>query len=392
MTSENNNRSISIVSSSSSSLPQSSSLSSSSSSVSTITNSTTINTSSPSTATTSSSNVLSYDRPFSTYSWKVASFQQYIKNTRNGSLWRLQIHPNGFKPGHQNNISLFLQAIQTPYERQNNIPTRHQRYKLELEKIDYEGDVATDPKIIAEYQIINKDFEFGKESWGYPKFCSFDKLFPDGNRTKEIDLIFIVHFFHNEEYNKILEESVKKNFLIRNEYYFNNEIFSDIEFVLDSGNIIKAHRVIVAAGSKYFKNMLEGGWKEQNMKSIPIKNIKDETFKAILYNLYTDKIIEGLDFKVMKDIYIQADMIGLDRLQNLAQMKLVEMISEDNWDDILIFSWECGNNYLKSMVLNFIANNWENIKKNENTQKIFKTGNIEYIEELMSAVIKRKEL
>ncbi|CAJ0910701.1 14134_t:CDS:2, partial [Entrophospora sp. SA101] len=82
------------------------------------------------------------------------------------SLWRLQIHPNGFKPGHQNNISLFLQAIQTPYERQNNIPTRHQRYKLELEKIDYEGDVATDPKIIAEYQIINKDFEFGKESWG----------------------------------------------------------------------------------------------------------------------------------------------------------------------------------------------------------------------------------
>src|SRR5438034_6574355 len=100
--------------------------------------------------------------PMGTFSWKVSSFQQYIQNSGAGgvfysprftipqlqstytnanyenspyiSQWRLKVFPNGNDV--YDHISVYLEALQTPYEKKHNIRVRPAKFKLFLEMVD----------------------------------------------------------------------------------------------------------------------------------------------------------------------------------------------------------------------------------------------------------------
>ncbi|CAJ0922642.1 10819_t:CDS:2 [Entrophospora sp. SA101] len=218
--------------------------------------------------------LLTESKPYHCFSWKVSAFQQYLNNCKFGDkfyssrFW----HPNpisfkGNKLRDANEyISLYLEAIQTPYENQNLIDTRYARFKLSIEMMEISDDftktklikLKTDTEILEHKFIFNSDDDFG-----YSKFYSI------------------------------------KNF--------------------------------------------KREWKESNSETIKIHSFKYETFRAILFYIYSGKLVDTQDLELLKDVYVKAEMMGLDGLLKLLVNKFSEIIDEDNWDDILILGQRTKN-------------------------------------------------
>ncbi|CAJ0748028.1 24704_t:CDS:2 [Entrophospora sp. SA101] len=255
--------------------------------------------------------LLTESKPYHCFSWKVSAFQQYLNNCK--------FEGNKLRDANEY-ISLYLEAIQTPYENQNLIDTRYARFKLSIEMMEISDDftktklikLKTDTEILEHKFIFNSDDDFG-----YSKFYS-----------------------------------------IKN---FKNDSFTDIRFLLDCGSIIKAHRVILAGGSAYFNKMLKGEWKESNSETIKIHSFKYETFRAILFYIYSGKLVDTQDLELLKDVYVKAEMMGLDGLLKLLVNKFSEIIDEDNWDDILILGQRTSNKPLKNIVMTFLVLNFQKV-------------------------------
>ncbi|CAG8722959.1 18292_t:CDS:2 [Rhizophagus irregularis] len=319
--------------------------------------------------------------PLGTFSWRVSSFQQYIKNTGSGNIfysprftipqlhstntnktdyenspyisqWRLKIFPNGNDI--YDHISAYLEALQTPYEKKNNIKVRHAKFKLFLEMVDLNDFPNRNILIESDTNntILEHRFEFDNDDsdLGYRRLCQINQLFPDGNKSRDIDLIFHVHFITYEE--PLIHDSLLN--LNQNEHFFENGAFADVGFILDCGRFIKAHRVVLASGSVYFDKMLRGGWIEGTNKIIKLK------------------------------IYINSEMIGLIKLQKLVKLRLVKLINLDNWEQILLFGWEHDDLMLKTCGLDFVSSNYLKIRHTDAMKKIIDTRNIEWIEEIMA--------
>src|SRR5438045_345116 len=85
--------------------------------------------------------------------------------------------------------------------------------------------------------------------------------------------------------------------------YFDNELFSDIEFTFDCGSNLKASKIILVSRSEYFKTMFNGKWKESKESKIHIKDTKYKIFRYLLKYLYTNELDEGLSLE-LKDLCI----------------------------------------------------------------------------------------
>src|SRR3954451_15500149 len=210
--------------------------------------------------------------PMGTFSWKVSSFQQYIKNSCAGGIfysprftipqlqftanyenspyisqWRLKIFPTGNEV--DDHISAYLEALQTPYEKKHNIRSRPAKFKLFLEMVDLDERPNRNTLVESDTNntILEHRFEFDNDEsdLGYRRLCQTNQLFPDGNKSRDIDLIFHVHFITYEE--PLIEDSLSN--VNQNEHFFENGAFADVGFMLDCGNLIKAHRVVLASGS-----------------------------------------------------------------------------------------------------------------------------------------------
>ncbi|RGB38932.1 BTB/POZ protein [Rhizophagus diaphanus] len=124
------------------------------------------------------------------------------------------------------------------------------------------------------------------------------------------------------------------------EEYFEDERFADIEFVLDCGSRIKAHRIILSANSIYFKNMLQGQWKEGSMETIQIKETNYMAFRAVVYYIYSGKLYDTNGFDILKQTFKLADMMMLENLSKLIIDELSDLINEENWYEFILLGWE----------------------------------------------------
>ena len=62
--------------------------------------------------------------------------------------------------------------------------------------------------------------------------------------------------------------------------------YSDVALVVD-GQRFRAHRVILAARSDYFRALLYGGMKESQLSEIELKDTSLAAFKHLLRYIYT---------------------------------------------------------------------------------------------------------
>ncbi|CAG8521615.1 8300_t:CDS:2 [Cetraspora pellucida] len=313
--------------------------------------------------------------------------------------WRLLLYPHGHRSKKvKTHISLYLSAIQSKFEKENNIKTRTSKWRFEILRINNEIE---NPKITRKLSnptvttnglsrlngyrnMLEKQFIFNNEkepTWGSVKFCEFETIFPNNLDSKfnlirmdKVDIVIRVHFF-DESYTatnydlEMLNIDILLRFGPRLDEYFDNERFSDVIFKFDCGSQLYVSRLVLASRSIYFKTMFNGEWLESKSLNIHIKDVDHKIFRIIIYFLYTGILEDGLTFDTLVNVYAEADMREIDELAKLIILRVVEMVDKDNWDDVLLLGWATDNYWLKDQALMYIHSRWEELKDTERMKK-----------------------
>nr|CAG8449492.1 14774_t:CDS:2 [Entrophospora candida] len=178
-------------------------------------------------------------------------------------------------------------------------------------------------------------------------------------------------------------------FLERHAELFGDDRFADVTFRLDCGSTVKASKILAAAHSRYFKNLLSGDWAETRKgEVVEIKDVSKESFKLILYYFYSGKISISPDnddqtIGVLKETYIKCDMWGIDRLLMLIREQLIKRLNKDNWDVLLLLSYKFDDKKLKDKILSFISKNYPEIDNTINIKRFVDEAEVEWVREMM---------
>jgi hypothetical protein len=100
-------------------------------------------------------------------------------------------------------------------------------------------------------------------------------------------------------------------------------ILADFELVIHEGtknHSFLAHRVILAARSTHFSNMLHSGMIESRSGKVVITDTDVAVFKQFLHFLYTGSVVEP--FTDFEELLIIADKYQIDSLINLCETKV----------------------------------------------------------------------
>ncbi|CAG8593370.1 28790_t:CDS:1, partial [Racocetra persica] len=158
-----------------------------------------------------------------------------LSNDDSAYLWRMRIYPNGStKKSCAGHISIYLEAIQTLFEKQNFFFRRSVQFKFLLYRLikSSQSTSLTDssnrsddnyhssstfsrnnsliqdsskerPELIYEGSLQKWDFEFHgiNSTYGFPTLGTFHDLFPfDDININEVDLVVRVHIYNNNSF------------------------------------------------------------------------------------------------------------------------------------------------------------------------------------------------
>ncbi|GJN09608.1 hypothetical protein PR202_ga27629 [Eleusine coracana subsp. coracana] len=143
---------------------------------------------------------------------------------------------------------------------------------------------------------------------------------------------------------------------------------SDVTFNVQ-GEVFSAHKVILAMRSPVFKAKLYGPGREDSQQHIVIEEIQPATFRALLYFIYTDSLLEGMDRDLADDsrqemirrLLVAAGQYEVQRLKLMCEDILCRSLSVGNVSSTLAFAVEHGLCILKETCIEFIRSS-NNIK------------------------------
>ncbi|CAG8473395.1 10594_t:CDS:2 [Cetraspora pellucida] len=202
-----------------------------------------------------------------------------LSNDDSAYLWRMRIYPNGStKKSCAGHISIYLEAIQTLFEKQNFFFKRSVQFKFLLYRLiktcqststssltsnrsDHCHSSSTfsrnnsliqdsskeRPELIYEGSLQKWDFEFHgiNSTYGFPTLGTFHDLFPfDDININEVDLVVRVHIYNNNSFlppfsdlsNPFFPSDLCSSSLISPasfEKFFNNEAYYDVAFTFE---------------------------------------------------------------------------------------------------------------------------------------------------------------
>ena len=147
----------------------------------------------------------------------------------------------------------------------------------------------------------------------------------------------------------------------------------DCEIRCNNNETIKCHKTILVARCEYFQNMLLGCWVESNQQTIELPFDVD-LMQIIVDYLYTDDIqmdfihesencnssVKGKterEIEVLFNLFVLSDQLLLDRLKNLCEFKLANLVNLKNVVEIFEFAAEYEAEQLKEFAMEFIICN-----------------------------------
>ncbi|CAG8529757.1 4491_t:CDS:2 [Funneliformis mosseae] len=337
-------------------------------------------------------------------------------------LWRIRLYPNGSLKKLPSHISIYLEAIQTLFEKQRYITKRSVQFKIQVYRLLKSKNQNQEPSstmsiqldlwkenpiLVYESNMLKFDYELQNTNtlFGIPSIGTFSNLFPNVDpNLEDVDVLVRIRIYNNNVTNNMItpytayyqNDFAHPEPIIKSpasfERFFDNETYYDVAFTFDNGmHNIKAHRIILSQRSEYFEKWLGNAWTgDGNMKVIPIKEIPFEAFRTILFYLYTLRLQDGLDFDVLKDIYSNADMMRLEQLTQLVADRIVHLVTLGNCHQVLDLAWN-SNSYtskiiLKTVAYDFISKNWQTLRSTENIRYLIcNAPSMDCIEELMDA-------
>lgn len=103
--------------------------------------------------------------------------------------------------------------------------------------------------------------------------------------------------------------------------------YSDVTLVVD-GRQFPCHRVILAAGSRYFKSMFSSGMEECRKSKIDLQQVDSTVFEYVLHFIYTGRV--QITLSILQDLFQQAYMFQIEPLVNLCVKFFRENMNETN--------------------------------------------------------------
>ncbi|CAG8620249.1 7417_t:CDS:1 [Ambispora gerdemannii] len=313
-----------------------------------------------------------------------------------GHSWRLRMYPRGYDERYKSYLSVYLEGFQTCEEKEKSL-TRHKEF--ELEAFRSQSDPVNGPSIpthLASLQRSSQSFNFNNViNCGQHQFCSLEEVFPN-DRNVNTTLIIRVRIFDkpqsgssstNSDSNHP-SSSVSSGIVLPAGFndFLTDKLLADVEFVFDCGSRLKAHRIILAAQSSYFKALLLGRWRESKMDSIPIKDTDHNSFRSVLQFFYTGKLEQTSDVDLLTGVYILADKFDLKELVQMAASQIVKFVNDENWDEILLLGWRTNNHGMRRAGIEYAAGNWSKVKNSDNTKRVLSAQDVNIVEELMVCV------
>jgi speckle-type POZ protein len=152
------------------------------------------------------------------------------------------------------------------------------------------------------------------------------------------------------------------------------DIGRDLRFLLDcgvgtdvffavAGEIVPAHRAVLAARSEVFKAELFGSTADATSSFITIRDMEPATFKAMLAFMYADELPEDDELgllgdspaEMMQHLLAAADRYALDRLKLICARRTWGRLTADTFASTLVLAETYNCPELKSKCIKFFA-------------------------------------
>ena len=145
----------------------------------------------------------------------------------------------------------------------------------------------------------------------------------------------------------------------------NNPDFSDVSFIVD-GKEIYCHKALLATRSDHFRAMFTSGMRESREHQIEIKDIRYDIFLDIVQYLYIDAV-EICSENVI-ELYMTADLYGIDKLKKICESKLQGLMSINNVGYMLQAAEDLQATSIRDQCIKFIVQNFDTVTKTESFQ------------------------
>lgn len=144
------------------------------------------------------------------------------------------------------------------------------------------------------------------------------------------------------------------------------------------GELLNAHRIVLAAASTYWEGLFTSGFEESNKKIIPLPELKAKTVTAVLDYIYTGDV-SGISQSAdpsdtLQDLMYQLEVSDLWHLDSLkAQLEYqicrndLDLIRPESVQDILVHARSARASSLSQVCERYISNNRQIVLR-ENAQ------------------------
>lgn len=143
--------------------------------------------------------------------------------------------------------------------------------------------------------------------------------------------------------------------------------FSDVTINVD-GNHFPCHKVILAAGSPYFKSMFSSGMEECRKKVINIKQIDAVVFELILKFVYTGNVHITVD--IAQDLFTQAHLFQMTSLIEICVQFMKENVNEANCLAVFTLADAHNHRVLYDFAKEFVCRHFRGYSNDEEFYKL----------------------
>ena len=153
-----------------------------------------------------------------------------------------------------------------------------------------------------------------------------------------------------------------------------NNLFTDVTLVAD-GKEFKAHKVVLASQSQFFKTRFSGRWVSPradgtNGDRVEMTDVPVVIMEAILSYVYTGKVADIE--KIAEQLLPPAEEYGLVGLQKMCEEHLIQSLTTKTVINTLIHASAHNAPYLKKACIEFVVHNTAAVRQSEGWDKLKK--------------------